>query len=83
MKSFGSPAAGRAGGRVMDERCSSYVDFAVNGMMNERRGGARVSTSRSQREKERGARERGPECEEMKRSRARIRRLIGRQAESG
>lgn len=22
----------------MDERCSSYIDFAVNGMMNESRG---------------------------------------------
>lgn len=68
-----SLAAGRAGGRVMDERCSSYVDFAVKGMMNEsRRGGVRVSTS--QRGTEWGAHERtnerSPIREEMKRSRS-------------
>jgi len=38
---------------VMDERCSSYVDFAVKGMMNESwRGGVRVSTLHTQRKRE-------------------------------
>lgn len=39
---------------MMDERCSSYIDFAANGMMNEsRREGVRVSTLHSRRERKR------------------------------
>ena len=50
----------------MDERCSSYVDFAVKGMMNESwRGGVRVSTLHTQRKRERRSEESGDEREAL------------------
>jgi len=73
MKSFGSPAASRAGERLMDERCSSYVDFAVNGDDEWTTAFELQRCTRKERKRERKEKERERERKSEEHAKPRIR----------